>query len=143
MNFNLTSRMEEATIKSIDDCISVLQGDLHQPGTPAIVLKLTASWEKFKSFVTERLLRQQEDSGLQKANHEQLPAENTSFESKEDVDGTSRQVETGNGEANSLSSFDSHRVDVHSNSIVTTSENGQHLVPETSTIESSGLQKIF
>lgn len=41
---------EEAAvqIQSIDDCISVLQGDLHQPGTPAIVLKLAASWQKVK-----------------------------------------------------------------------------------------------
>ena len=42
----------KASIKSIEDCISVLQGDLHQPGTPAIVLKLAASWQKLCPFLT-------------------------------------------------------------------------------------------
>lgn len=40
---------EQATIGSIDNCISALQGDLNQPGTPAIILRLTASWQKLKS----------------------------------------------------------------------------------------------
>lgn len=43
----------KADIKSIDVCISVLQGDLHQPGTPAIVLKLAASWQKLKPFLCD------------------------------------------------------------------------------------------
>ena len=38
----------EADIRSIDNCITVLQEGLHQPGTPAIVLKLAASWQKLK-----------------------------------------------------------------------------------------------
>lgn len=41
-------------LRSIDDCISVLQGDLHQPGTPAVVLKLASSWHKVKSFLTPK-----------------------------------------------------------------------------------------
>lgn len=40
----------EATIASISCCISVLLGDLTQPGTPAIVLKLVSSWEKLKLY---------------------------------------------------------------------------------------------
>ena len=35
---------------AINSCITVLQGDLTQPGTPAIVLKLAASWEKLKLY---------------------------------------------------------------------------------------------
>lgn len=41
----------EAAFVSISSCISVLEGDLQQPGTPAIVLKLAASWEKLKSYL--------------------------------------------------------------------------------------------
>jgi len=41
-----------AAVQSINDCISVLQGDLHQPGTPAIVLKLAASWQKLLSVIS-------------------------------------------------------------------------------------------
>lgn len=36
---------------AINSCITVLQGDLTQPGTPAIVLKLAASWEKLKLYI--------------------------------------------------------------------------------------------
>lgn len=45
----------QASMKSVEDCISVLQGDLHQPGTPAIVLKLAASWQKLHLFLTNYL----------------------------------------------------------------------------------------
>lgn len=41
----------EADIRSIDNCITVLQEGLHQPGTPAIVLKLAASWQKLKALL--------------------------------------------------------------------------------------------
>ena len=38
-------------LQSIDECISILQGDLYQPGTPAVVLKLASSWQKLKPFL--------------------------------------------------------------------------------------------
>lgn len=41
----------EADIRSIDNCITVLQEGLHQPGTPAIVLKLAASWQQLKALL--------------------------------------------------------------------------------------------
>lgn len=61
MNFDLLVKMSssdsegcETAIRSVENCISVLQGDLHQPGTPAIVLKLTASWQKVKDFLSQQ-----------------------------------------------------------------------------------------
>ena len=58
--------MEElqASIESIRDCISVLQGDLHQPGTPAIVLKLAASWQKLQPSLTHFLKTSSGDGEL-------------------------------------------------------------------------------
>lgn len=57
--------MEEAgtSLQSIEDCISVLQGDLHQPGTPAVVLKLASSWKKMKTFLTSTSLQIHQEQG--------------------------------------------------------------------------------
>lgn len=56
-------------LKSVEDCISVLQGDLHQPGTPAIVLKLAATWQKVKAYlVVDRGKLQLEDNCKQAPN---------------------------------------------------------------------------
>lgn len=69
--------MDRDTIKSIENCISVLQGDLHQPGTPAIVLKLAASWQKLKDFLSRKPLLEKEfenDSELS-LQREQVSAE--------------------------------------------------------------------
>jgi len=38
----------ETLFHDIDRCMSVLQGDLHQPGTPAVVLRLESLWNKLK-----------------------------------------------------------------------------------------------
>ncbi len=49
-------------IQSMDDCISVLQGDLSQPGTPAIVLKLSSSWNKLKALFSSSLEKPNNDT---------------------------------------------------------------------------------
>ncbi len=53
-----------AAIESINSCICVLQGNLHQPGTPAIVLKLEASWEKLKPFLSSRTPHKLQNSSI-------------------------------------------------------------------------------
>ena len=59
--------------QGIDNCISVLQGDLHQPGTPAIVLKLASSWAKVKSLVlAPHQLLQDSDSSVAIVKSEQV-----------------------------------------------------------------------
>lgn len=56
-------------VESISSCISILKGDLHQPGTPAIVFKLAASWDKLKQYLcktikTNQLQEDTEESAL-------------------------------------------------------------------------------
>ena len=43
----------ETLQQSIESCISILLGNLQQPGIPAVVLKLSSSWKKVKPFLKE------------------------------------------------------------------------------------------
>ena len=51
----------EAAIKSVENCLTVLQGDLHQPGAPAIVLKLASSWQTIKTLLLSQSGKQLQD----------------------------------------------------------------------------------
>ena len=48
MDPKLTGEELQSLFRDIDSCMAVLQGDLHQPGTPAVVLKLESLWNKLK-----------------------------------------------------------------------------------------------
>lgn len=81
-------------IKSIGDCISVLQGDLHQPGATAIVLKLAASWQKLHPFLTNLLQNGVNPHHQSSTQGQQCESGSTDAQSGTISEGTSSSINT-------------------------------------------------
>lgn len=122
----------KAAIDSISSCISVLLGDLQQPGTPAIVLKLAASWEKLKPCLVP-----QGDASLQ------LSTELEQEQADSSAGGKLLQVEDSTPE-DSVQAPNAHDVatrdgDTDAIPMATQLNSEQGLASESNDTESSGL----
>lgn len=129
----------KAAIDSISSCISVLLGDLQQPGTPAIVLKLASSWENLKLYLPPG------EASLQLSTEQEENVQTDSSEGTllqmEDTSCAENRVQAPAAQdvATSADSSDTEAFPM-ATQLTTNSENsGQGLATESSETESSGL----